>query len=170
MAGGVTRARLARLWYHLRMERKGHRSRPPPRPRSGAHLKRPLVLVVDDIVDNREMYLEYLRYAGFRVAGAVDGETAVELARTLRPTLILMDLSLPGIDGWEATRTLKSDPVTRDILVVALTGHAEPACEARAMLAGCDLFLAKPSTPQDVADHVARLTASATRGRSKSKP
>jgi hypothetical protein len=75
----------------------------------------PFVLVVDDIADHREMYIEYLRFAGFRVAGAADGASAIDAARTLRPSVILMDLSLPGIDGWEATRILKSDPQTRDI-------------------------------------------------------
>ena len=70
------------------------------------------------------MYAEYLRFCGFRVAEARNGNEALEQAFTLVPDLILMDLSLPGMDGWEATRQLKSDERTRNIPVVALTGHA----------------------------------------------
>ena len=84
----------------------------------------PLILVVDDYEDAREMYAEYLRFCGFRVAEARNGNEALEQAFALVPDLILMDLSLPGMDGWEATRQLKSDERTRNIPVVALTGHA----------------------------------------------
>ena len=84
----------------------------------------PLILVVDDYQDAREMYAEYLQFSGFRVAEARNGNEALEQAFALKPDLILMDLSLPGMDGWEATRQLKSDERTRHIPVVALTGHA----------------------------------------------
>ena len=84
----------------------------------------PLILVVDDYQDAREMYAEYLQYSGFRVAEAKNGNEAVAQARSLKPDLILMDLSLPGMDGWEATRVLKADEETRHIPIVALTGHA----------------------------------------------
>jgi two-component system, cell cycle response regulator DivK len=131
-------------------------------------MRRPFVLVVDDMRDNREMYMEYLRFAGFRVAGAADGEAAIEAARTLRPSVILMDLSLPGIDGWEATRVLKADRETRHIHIVAVTGHAEPTCRARAMEVGCDLFIAKPSLPEEIAQHIVRLLDGALRGESSS--
>lgn len=110
--------------------------------------------------------MEYLRYAGFSVAGAVNGEEALAKARELRPAVVLMDLSLPGIDGWEATRQLKADPATRDILVIALTGHAEPANRARAMLVGCDLFVAKPSLPAEIAAHVIALLDGKANGES----
>jgi CheY-like chemotaxis protein len=83
-----------------------------------------LILVVDDYQDAREMYAEYLQYSGFRVAEAKNGNEAVAQARSLKPDLILMDLSLPGMDGWEATRVLKADEETRHIPIVALTGHA----------------------------------------------
>ena len=83
-----------------------------------------LVLLVDDYQDAREMYAEYLQYSGFRVAEAKNGNEAVSQARSLKPDLILMDLSLPGMDGWEATRVLKADEETRHIPIVALTGHA----------------------------------------------
>jgi CheY-like chemotaxis protein len=118
---------------------------------------RPLVLVVDDSPDNREIYMEYLCYAGFRVAGADSGITAVELARKRRPSVILMDLSLPGLDGWEATRILKSDPRTQGIPIIAVTGHAEPVYHAAAMLAGCDVFLAKPCLPEEIARSIRNL-------------
>lgn len=119
--------------------------------------RRALVLVVDDTADNREMYMEYLRFKGFSVIGAVNGAEAIAKARQARPSVILMDLTMPGIDGWEATRILKSDPATRGIRIVALTGHAEPWSRARAMLVGCDLFLPKPMLPADVAAHIIRL-------------
>lgn len=120
-------------------------------------MRRPLVLVVDDKDDNRDMYLEYLEFIGFRVAGARDGEGAIAAARSLHPSVILMDLSLPGTDGWAATRILKADPATRDILIVAVTGHAAPAHRDEALRAGFDLFLAKPCLPREIARHVVEL-------------
>jgi two-component system, cell cycle response regulator DivK len=148
--------------------RRGNSRQPPPA-RSGARLRPPFVLVVDDTPDNREMYMEYLRFAGYRVAGVADGASAIDAARELRPSVILMDLSLPGIDGWEATRILKTDPGTRDILIIALTGHAEPECRRRAMLAGCDSFIPKPSLPADIAAEIVRLLDGGARGRSSAE-
>lgn len=108
------------------------------------------MLVVDDFVDNREMYMEYFRFVGFEVIGAADGEAAIELARRERPSAVIMDLSLPGMNGWEATRALKSDPVTSDIVVVVVTGHGEPEHRERAFEAGCDLFIVKPCLPAKI--------------------
>src|SRR5512132_3829055 len=85
---------------------------------------RPLILLVEDFDDAREMYRDYLEFSGFRVETARDGREAIEKARALRPHLILMDLSLPGIDGWEATRILKADPATAQLIIVALSAHA----------------------------------------------
>ena len=82
----------------------------------------PLVLVVDDFADAREMYGEYLKFCGFRVAEAQNGVEAIEKAKRLKPDLILMDLSMPVVDGWEATRRLKADSTTKAIPVVALDG------------------------------------------------
>lgn len=113
-------------------------------------LELPLILVVDDFEDNRAMYAEYLALNGFRVAEAVDGEHAVAQATELLPALVVMDLSLPGIDGWEATRRLKADPRTKHIVVLALTGHAEDSHAERAREAGCDHFVAKPSLPDEL--------------------
>ena len=116
----------------------------------------PLVLVVDDFKDGREMYAEYLSHVGFRVAEAGDGEEAVEKARELRPDVVLMDLSLPGMDGWEATRLLKADPLTRGIRVVALTAHALSSYADSARAAGCDGVVTKPCLPPDLAAEVRR--------------
>jgi PleD family two-component response regulator len=94
----------------------------------------PLILVVEDYPDAREMYAEYLRFSGFRVAEARNGEEALARARQEVPDVVLMDLALPLMDGWEATRRLKSDPRTARTLVVALTGPGatpsspSPAC------------------------------------------
>jgi CheY-like chemotaxis protein len=110
----------------------------------------PLVLVVDDFEDNRAMYVEYLQFQGFRVAEAVNGEEAVARTQELLPSVVVMDLSLPVMDGWEATRRLKADPKTRAIVVIALTGHAEAAHAKKARDAGCDDFVAKPCLPEQL--------------------
>jgi two-component system, cell cycle response regulator DivK len=117
----------------------------------------PLILVVDDYEDAREMYAEYLRFCGFRVAEARNGNEALEQAFTLKPDLILMDLSLPGMDGWEATRQLKADERTRHIPVVALTGHALAGASEGAKRAGCDSFVTKPCLPDDLVVEVRRM-------------
>ena len=117
----------------------------------------PLILVVDDYEDAREMYAEYLRFCGFRVAEARNGNEALEQAFSLMPDLILMDLSLPGMDGWEATRQLKADPRTARIPVVALTGHALAGASEGAKRAGCDSFVTKPCLPDDLVVEVRRM-------------
>jgi CheY-like chemotaxis protein len=127
-----------------------------PPPRRSATRARPLVLLVDDNPDNREMYSEYFVSAGYRVLEASDGATAIALARKRRPTAIVMDLSMPGIDGWEATRRLKAAAETRAIPILIVSAHAEEEPKARARAAGCDLFVAKPCLPSDLADHVAQ--------------
>jgi two-component system cell cycle response regulator DivK len=117
----------------------------------------PLILVVDDYQDAREMYAEYLQFSGFRVAEARNGNEAVAQAFSLRPDLILMDLSLPGMDGWEATRLLKADDRTKHIPVVALTGHALAGASEGAKRAGCDSFVTKPCLPDDLVIEVRRM-------------
>lgn len=111
---------------------------------------RPLILIVEDFEDAREMYREYLDFAGFCVETARDGREAIEKALELDPDLILMDLSLPVIDGWEATRRLKADPRTAHLIIVALSAHALAAEGERARQAGCDGFIAKPCLPSDL--------------------
>jgi two-component system, cell cycle response regulator DivK len=124
----------------------------------------PLILVVDDYQDAREMYAEYLQYSGFRVAEAKNGNEAVTQARSLKPDLILMDLSLPGMDGWEATRVLKADDETRHIPIVALTGHALAGASEGARKAGCDSFVTKPCLPDDLVVEVRRMLNAVKQG------
>ena len=121
----------------------------------------PLILVVDDYQDAREMYAEYLQFSGFRVAEARNGNEAVEQAFALKPDLILMDLSLPGMDGWEATRRLKADERTSQIPIVALTGHALAGASEGAKKAGCDSFVTKPCLPDDLVVEVRRMLGAA---------
>ncbi|RKY62240.1 MAG: two-component system response regulator [Candidatus Latescibacterota bacterium] len=102
------------------------------------------VLVVEDNPTNRELVVEVLQLLDVRVLQAEDASTGIALARSERPDLILMDISLPGMDGLEATRRLKADPETRNIPVVALTAHAMRWDEQRAREAGCDGFITKP--------------------------
>ena len=124
----------------------------------------PLILVVDDYQDAREMYAEYLQYSGFRVAEARNGNEAVTQARALKPDLILMDLSLPGMDGWEATRVLKADEETKHIPIVALTGHALAGASEGARKAGCDSFVTKPCLPDDLVVEVRRMLNAVKQG------
>jgi len=121
------------------------------------HEHQPLVLVVDDYQDAREMYAEYLSFSGFRVVEASTGTEAVEKALELRPDVILMDLTLPGMDGWAATRQLKNDDRTKFIPVVALTGHALAGASEGARLAGCDAFVTKPCLPDELVIEVRRM-------------
>jgi CheY-like chemotaxis protein len=123
----------------------------------------PLILVVDDYQDAREMYAEYLQFSGFRVAEARNGIEALEQAFALKPDLILMDLSLPGIDGWEATKQLKADDRTKQIPVVALTGHALAGASDSARRAGCDSFVTKPCLPDDLVVEVRRMLSAVSK-------
>ncbi|MGH9313902.1 MAG: response regulator [Vicinamibacterales bacterium] len=116
---------------------------------------KPNILLVEDYDDAREMYRDYLEFAGFQVDTARDGHEALDKARALMPDLILMDLSLPGLDGWEATRVLKTDPATSHLVIVALSAHALAAEGERARVAGCDGFIAKPCLPHDLVEQMA---------------
>jgi two-component system, cell cycle response regulator DivK len=128
----------------------------------------PMILVVDDFEDNRVMYVEYLQFQGFRVAEAVNGADAVARTIELLPALVVMDLSLPVMDGWEATRRLKSNPLTQHIVIIALSGHAEAAHAKRALDAGCDDFVAKPCLPENllakIGEHVGLEWRNAKKG------
>jgi|HubBroStandDraft_6_1064221.scaffolds.fasta_scaffold133577_1 two-component system cell cycle response regulator DivK len=116
-----------------------------------------LVLVVDDFEDNRSMYALYLTYSGYDVVEAADGRQAVELASQRMPDVIVMDLTLPVMDGWEATRRIKADERTRHIPIIALTGHALAGQSRDARKAGCDAFLAKPCLPEMLVEKVEEL-------------
>ncbi len=104
----------------------------------------PKVLLVEDNEMNRDMLSRRLSRKGYEVVMAVDGEEGVRMAHSEQPALILMDMSLPVIDGWEATRRLKADDQTRAIPVIALTAHAMSDDRQRAMEAGCDDYDTKP--------------------------
>jgi len=119
--------------------------------------EQPLVLVVEDYQDAREMYAAYLQFSGYDVAEAANGVEAIEKARELLPDIVLMDLALPRMDGWEATRRLKSDPKTKDIPVVALTGHALAGHAEGAREAGCEAFVTKPCLPDALVVEIKRL-------------
>ena len=102
------------------------------------------ILLVEDTQDNRAIAELILRDAGHTVLSVEDGESGMAAATALHPDLILMDLALPYVDGWEATRRLKADPITRDIPVVAFTAHVLQEDAERAHAAGCAAVIAKP--------------------------
>lgn len=142
----------------------GKDSRPFWQPRSPTEItlmpdqeeqpSRPLVLLVEDNSDNRGIYRTILEHGGFGVLEAEDGQTGVDMAREHRPDLILMDVSIPVMDGWEATRILKEDPDTASIQIIALTAHAMHSDRLRAAEVGCDGYIAKPVLPRVVLSEV----------------
>jgi two-component system, cell cycle response regulator DivK len=107
----------------------------------------PLVLVAEDNEDNRIIATTILRHAGYRVIEASCGTDVLQLARSELPDLILMDVGMPDIDGWTATRTLREDPSTAGVKILAFTAHALPADRLHAIEVGCDGYLAKPVPP-----------------------
>ena len=120
------------------------------------------VLLVDDDIHNQKIFETVLRHSGFRVRMAASGDEALREARAELPDLILMDLSIPVIDGWECSRQLKADPATRHIIILALTAHAMRGDQERALAAGCDGYLSKPISPKKLVEEVkARLKTSA---------
>ena len=111
----------------------------------------PSVLLVEDDRDGRRMYAEWLTHAGFRVEEAHNGLQALERAFESGPDVVVTDLNIPGIDGFELTRRLKHDPRTQRVPVVAITGYAAFAADpSRAHRAGCDAVLEKPCSPEDL--------------------
>jgi CheY-like chemotaxis protein len=121
------------------------------------------VLIVDDFDDNRQMYAEFLTYSGYRILEATNGAEAVAKAQELLPDVVVMDISLPVLDGLEATRRLKSDPRTGNIPVIALTGHTSDQDSQIAREAGCDAFLAKPCLPDHLLETIQELLARSSR-------
>ena len=115
------------------------------------------VLIVEDDEDSRYVYGIVLEDHGFSVATARSGDEGLRLARERRPQAILMDVSIPGVDGWTVTERLKSDPDTVRIPVIIITAHAFPEDLARAKRVGCDGFLTKPCGPRRVLEGVCRL-------------
>ena len=123
---------------------------------------RPTILLVEDYDDARELYSTCLRSSGYEVIEAATGNDAVALARAAMPSLILMDLLLPGMDGWQATAELKSDPRLKHVPIVALTAHALSDERERIARLGCDAFLAKPCLPPDLIRTVDRILGRTT--------
>ncbi len=121
-----------------------------------------IVLLVDDDLHNRRIFETVLRHHGFHVLLATGGDEALRLAQEHMPHLILMDLSIPVIDGWECSRQLKANPNTRGIKVVALTAHAMRGDEERALAAGCDGYLSKPISPRKLVEEVRQLLGMGT--------
>jgi len=104
----------------------------------------PKILLVEDNEMNRDMLSRRLARRGYEVVVAVDGEAGVRMAQSEAPAIILMDMSLPGLDGWDATRQIKADPATRSVPVIALTAHAMSGDREKSLAAGCDDFDTKP--------------------------
>jgi two-component system cell cycle response regulator DivK len=119
-----------------------------------AHPRNHTVLLVDDDVHNQRIFDTVLRHSGFQVRMAATGDEALREARAHLPDLILMDLSIPVVDGWECSRQLKADPATRHIIILALTAHAMRGDQERAIAAGCDGYLAKPISPKKLVEEV----------------
>jgi CheY-like chemotaxis protein len=115
------------------------------------------VLVVDDFPDGRELLVEYLTFRGFVTHVACDAAEAIEIARKVRPEIVLMDLRMPGVDGWQATRILKNDPATQGIAVIAVTAHAVTVEVDAARDAGCDGVICKPFDLATLADALPRV-------------
>ena len=114
------------------------------------------ILIVEDVEYNRDLLVQLLEEE-YEVVTAADGAAGIEAAARERPDLILMDLSLPGVDGWEATRRLKAQPETEAIPVIALTAHAMQGDEERARACGCDDYLTKPIDEDALFAKLARL-------------
>jgi CheY-like chemotaxis protein len=117
------------------------------------------ILIVDDNPINLKLARVLLSAEGYEVRTAGDAATAFALLSEFRPRLVLMDLQLPGIDGLEATRRLKADPATRDIVVVALTAYAMKGDDAKAHAAGCDAYVTKPIDTRRLPSLIASLLA-----------
>jgi two-component system, cell cycle response regulator DivK len=123
----------------------------------------PRVLLVEDNEMNRDMLSRRLIRRGFEVIFAVDGQQGVDLARSERPDIILMDMSLPVIDGWEATRRVNADNATRSVPVIGLTAHAMSGDRERAIEAGCDDYDTKPVELDRLISKIERLLSAAKR-------
>jgi len=108
------------------------------------------ILVVEDTEDNRRILRDLLTRAGFELIEAVDGESGVSMATAHRPDLILMDIQLPGFDGYEATRRIRANPDTQKIPIIAVTSYALSGDESKALAAGCDGYVAKPFSPRKI--------------------
>ena len=138
-------------------------SREARRSRSRLHCQIPrkvrmqTILLVDDNDDNQMIYRAILEHVGYRVLECPDGRSAIECVRAESPDLVLMDLAMPSLDGWEVTRILKSDPRTTDIPVLALTARVMPDDRVRSQKAGFEMYLTRPIEPRQVLEEVKRV-------------
>jgi DNA-binding response OmpR family regulator len=115
------------------------------------------VLIVEDNADTRELYARCFHHEGYATFTAGDGREGLASACALTPDVIVLDLALPELDGWELARRFRADPRTRAVRIVAVSGRAELSARVRALSAGVDVFVPKPVTPADLLAHVARL-------------
>ncbi len=118
------------------------------------------ILVVEDHEDNRQILRDLLDASGFEMIEAHDGESAHPIAAAEKPDLILMDIQLPGIDGYEATRRIKGDPALKAIPIIVVTSYALSGDEAKARSAGCDDYVAKPYSPRQLLAMIRRYLPS----------
>jgi two-component system, cell cycle response regulator DivK len=116
--------------------------------------RQPVVLLAEDFEDARELYRDYLEFSGFIVETATNGREAIDQAIALLPDIILMDASMPVLDGWQATREIKTHPSTKHIPILALTAHAFEDAKHEARAVGCDGFVTKPCLPDDLVSQV----------------
>lgn len=114
------------------------------------------ILLVEDVEDNRDLVVQILENE-YTVVEARDGLEGLHQARAVRPDLIILDMALPKMDGWEAARQLKTDPELKSIPIIALTAYAMEGDEARALEAGCDAYVSKPVLPRDLRARVKRV-------------
>lgn len=119
------------------------------------------ILIVEDTEDNRRILRDLLTAAGYEILEAMDGAEGVKMALAEQPDLILMDIQLPVIDGYEAARRLKADPATRHIPVVAVTSYALSGDEDKALASGCDGYVAKPFSPRNILGLVRQMLVEA---------
>ena len=114
------------------------------------------VLIVEDNQNNAELLEDILSVRGYNVNIVTRGEEALESVEKMKPELILMDIQLPGIDGYEITRRLKNDPFTKDIIIIAVTAYALKGDEMKALRAGCDDYMSKPINTRELPEMVER--------------
>lgn len=125
------------------------------------------ILIVDDLADNRDLYETYFKLDGFEVDVASDGEEALRQVDAVMPDVIVMDLSMPKLDGWETTRRLKTNPRTRAIPIVILTAVHEELELARVRAAGADVICRKPCLPSELGERIDELLPREVRSRRK---
>jgi two-component system cell cycle response regulator DivK len=118
-----------------------------------------VILMVEDTEDNRQLLRDLVGGAGYQLIEAEDGAAGIAMAAEHKPDLILMDIQLPVIDGYEATRRIKADPVLRHIPIIAVTSYALSGDEAKAREAGCDGYVAKPFSPRELLAMIRELLA-----------